>query len=147
MISLILCIAFLSNAQIVPDVVISTQSISEKKIYKPSNYRNPMVRPTATSPTTLNHSYMVSTTTSNIKFDIERLTLEGIMATSSFKEALLRDTLTGEMYIVRYGRIYTTSRKLIDGYSVDIIGKGVIIYEKKTGKKKELIMSEEGDRI
>lgn len=146
MIYLVLFFSLFSHPQIVPDIVISTQSIAEKRIYNPLKYRNPMVRPTATSPTTLNYSYTVFKTT-DTSFDMERVVLEGIMSSPSFKEALLRDTSTGEIYIVRDSRIYTKSRKLIEGYIVDIVGKGVVIYQKKTGKRKELIISEGGERI
>ena len=142
MILLVLLLASFSRAEIVPDVIISTESIAERRIYRPLKQRDPMVRTSVTSPTTLNYSYTVSTSTREIGFDMERVVLEGIMSTASFKEALLRDILTGEMYIVRYGRIYTTSRKIIEGYYANIIGKAVVIGEKKTGRKKELVMSE-----
>ncbi|MCX7641805.1 MAG: hypothetical protein N2Z20_04140 [Elusimicrobiales bacterium] len=134
--------------QLIPDVVISTQDISEKKIYKPYNLRNPMIRPTTFSPTTLNYSYKYSTSTlSDVVFNMDSLVLEGIMSTSKFKEALLRDVSSGEMYIIRDGKIYTLNRRVINGYSVDIVGKGVIIKDKKSGKKIELIISEQGEKL
>ncbi|MCX7905178.1 MAG: hypothetical protein N2446_00570 [Elusimicrobiales bacterium] len=135
--------------QIVPDVVISSQNISEKKIYKPLNQRNPMVRTYINTPSTMNYSYKlsVSTCVDSSVFNIDNIVLEGIMSTSNFKEALLKDSSTGEIYIVRNGNIYTLNRKVINGYSVDILSKSIIIKDKKNGRKKEIKISNKGDDL
>ncbi len=146
MIGLLIFISLSIKAQIVEDVIISTNNIASKKLYMPVNQRNPMIKPSAKSPTTLKYSYSKSTSSLNLEFNIDNLVLEGIMLNPNFKEALLRDTSSGQMYIVRYGRIYTLNRKQIEGYSVEIAGKSVIINDKKKGKKKELILME-GDGL
>ncbi len=141
MITILTIFAISMKAQIVSDVVISTQSV---KLYIPVNQRNPMVRSSIKSPITLKYSYSKSTSPAISEFSVDNLVLEGIMSNPNFKEALLRDKITGEMYIVRYGRIYTLNRRLIEGYSVEIVGKGVIVYDKKKGSRKELIIAEGG---
>lgn len=144
---LLFFLSFFLKSQIVDDVVISTQSISERKIYKPSNLRNPMVRPLNFYPTTLNYKYSKSTSTQSDVFNIDNIVLNGIMSTTNFKEALLRDVVNGNMYIVRYGKIYMLNRKQVEGYTAEILGKGVIIYDKKNNKRVELIISNEGDGL
>lgn len=139
MIALLFLFILSVKSQIVGDVIISTTSSS--KLYKPFNYRNPMVRTSNMSPVTLKYSYSVSNKEQNIEFDIDNMILEGIMYNSNFKEAILRDKVSGEMYIVRYSKIYTVNRKIVPNCRAEIAGKGIILYDNKKNKKKELILN------
>lgn len=140
-------ISFCLNSQIVDDVVISTNTF-EKKLYKPVNLRNPMVRTSVFNPTTLNYEfYKSSSPYGEALFNIDNIVLEGIMSNKNFKEALLRDRSSGAIYIVRNGRIYTLGRKQIEGYTAEILGKSVVLYDKRKEKKIELIIQNEGDGI
>ena len=125
------------SAQVVPDVIISTGDISQK-LYNPKNLRDPMTRPSYYLPVTLNYQYAASTQNIVSVFSPEDIILTGIIKVSNTAEALLKSKTTGQMYIVRNGKVYTINKKPVEGYSARIESKKVILYD--INKKMEFVL-------
>ncbi|MEF3280636.1 MAG: hypothetical protein K6357_06695 [Elusimicrobiota bacterium] len=131
------------SQRIKEDVVISTNASSVKEIYKPFVTRNPMVASQIMGPTTLKYDLKFSSYTVNIStsiLDLDRFSLSGIIKSSDFREALLKDNFSGSIFILRNGKVYDIKKNIIKDIRGEIRGKAILLYNTKNGQKKELIM-------
>jgi hypothetical protein len=133
---LIIALCFPVKAQnIYPNVVISTESKNVENIYKPNNYRDPMVMPANLKES--NYNIKISTVSSS-SFSIKDLSLVGMLQyEEGVKEALVRD---GNMsvYTVKDGKLYNDKKKPIKDIKCFIKNNQVVIRDLKS--KEEVIL-------
>jgi len=126
-----------TNSQIIPEVILSTNSKTVESIYKPANITDPILPSTIYNSQTVNKKLPDKTKEQNINTSTTTLTnfvLVGIIQFSDKKEALLKDN-TGAIYLVRNGKIYDNKKNEVKGFKANIKGKQVIIINEKNKEK------------
>ena len=113
-----------------PQVAVSTQApLTVEQAYKPRNARDPLIPATVygdqkgTGKLGDGPSSVVQKGT----FTIYGLALTGILEDSRGRQALLRDTATGALYLLKAGRLVDSKKKTVPGVSGVIKGKQVIL--------------------
>jgi hypothetical protein len=96
------------------------------KAYDPVNPRDPML------PATVFGDQKAAGETqkrdlSKSTFTIEGLVITGILSDSRGREALLRDQNTGQVYVLKGGRLLDSRKKRVQGISGVVKGKQVIL--------------------
>jgi hypothetical protein len=126
----------LKAQNIKPDVVISTTATSINEVYNPCVKRNPMIASTIKGSSTLKYDMKFSSVTiSNDDFYLKSFVLTGIIKLFDKKEAILKNLLNNEMYILRNNKLYDIKKVPLNGIKGEIRGKSVYLYdiEKKQG--------------
>ncbi|MCK5105924.1 MAG: hypothetical protein KAQ76_00025 [Elusimicrobiales bacterium] len=108
------------------NVEVSTPVQTVEQVYNPVSLRDPMVVSEVfgdqkTWPAVKKSE--ISKTT----FSIYNLSLSGIMEDSSGKQAMLKDTKTMQIYVLRLGKLVDGKRKTVKGITGVIKGKQVIL--------------------
>lgn len=133
----------LSSQNLKPDVFVSTTASSLKEIYKPYVKRNPMIEPQTKGSVTL--KYDIKFSTFNLRYDdlsVKAFSLQGIIKFFGSKEALLKNTINGEMYILRDGKIYDIKKVPLKNMTGEIRGKSVLIKNIEKKEEAELFLNE-----
>lgn len=126
----------------VEDVVISTSSLNVKEIYLPKNKRNPMVKSNVYGTTTKKYSLELSTTSINT-YSLNNFVLNGIIKYENGREALLKNNITGEIFILKNSgnlKSLSDSKKILKNIKGDIKGKSVVLYDSEKKETKEFVI-------
>jgi len=126
----------------VEDVVISTSSLTVKEIYLPKNKRNPMVKSSVYGTTTKKYSLELSTTSINT-YSLNNFVLNGIIKYENGREALLKNNITGEIFILKNSgnlKSLSDSKKILKNVKGDIKGKSVVLYDSEKKETKEFVI-------
>jgi hypothetical protein len=132
------------RAQLIkPDVVISTNNLSLKEIYRPYVNRNPMVPSTVFQSVTLKYDIMMSTYSASLSTSsLKNFALQGIIKYDNNKEALIKNTISGTTYILRNGNIYDIKKNVLKDIKGEIRGKSVLLYNVKSKENIELFVGD-----
>lgn len=134
---------FLLNAggyaqNIKPDVVISTNSSLSKEVYKPYVKRNPMVQSSIKASTMAEYEIKFSTFQRQSGSIIESFLLIGIVKSNGLKEAILKDTLTDEIYILKNKKICNLAKKCLKDLTGEVSGNSVYL---RDNTQKEVVLT------
>ena len=142
--NIIFLLTLLTAAQAAPaaaQVAVSTQApVTVDQAYRPVNSRDPLVPATVfgdqkgtgklISAAPAAHAAAPAAAAApeaQGAFNVNGLTLTGILEDSSGRQALLRDSATGTLYTLRAGRLRDAKRKTVRGVSGVVKGKQVIL--------------------
>lgn len=145
--SILLTVLFIFNIRlnsqnIVENVIISTNSLSIKELYNPRNLRNPMIATTDNLPTTLNYDINFQNSLFTSTDTLNNFILSGIIRSDNYREALLKNKSTNEMYILKNGRVYDVKRNVLKNIKGEIKGKSVVLYDVEKKERKELFIND-----
>lgn len=111
-------------------VAVSTQPpATVEQAYKPKNGRDPLV-PATVFGDLKGTGKMGGGPAAEVQkgtFTIYGLTLTGILEDSRGRQALLRDSATGALYILKAGRLVDSKKKTVPGVSGVVKGKQVVL--------------------
>ena len=127
---IILALLFITPAlPAAAQTVISTTTLTVEQLYNPVNTRDPLLPATAfgDSKGGAKAAKAGQPAVKVSSFTIYGLTLTGIMEDSRGRQALLRDTNTGALYLLKAGRLTDSKKKTVPGVSGVIKGKQVIL--------------------
>jgi len=110
-------------------VAVSTQPpLTVEQAYKPKNGRDPLVPATAYGDQKGTGKLgSASAVVQKGTFTVYGLALTGILEDSHGRQALLRDTATGALYLLKAGRLIDSKKKPVPGISGVVKGKQVIL--------------------
>ena len=103
------------------------------QVYRPANTRDPFLPATVFGDQKGPGRYrkdapQVAVSTSAAGgFSVYGLALTGILEDSSGRQALLRDAATGEIYMLKAGRLVDSKKKAVPGVSGVVKGKQVVL--------------------
>jgi len=140
---LIIFIPLILFSEIISDVVISTSSTEVKEIYSPKFKRNPMVKSSVKESVTKKYLVDISTATVDA-YSVKNFSLNGIIRYNNNREALLKNNISGELFILRgdgFLRSLRDIKKTIKNIKGEIKGKSVILYNTQTKESKEFFIN------
>ena len=111
-------------------VAVSTQApVTVDQAYKPRNARDPLLPATVYGDQKGTGKLGAGAAAEVQKgtFTIYGLTLTGILEDSRGRQALLRDSATGALYLLKAGRLIDSKKKTVPGISGIVKGKQVIL--------------------
>lgn len=111
-------------------VAVSTQPpLTVEQAYKPKNGRDPLI-PATVYGDQKGTGKLGDGSAAGVQkgtFTIYGLTLTGILEDSRGRQALLRDSTTGALYLLKAGRLTDSRKKTVPGISGVVKGKQVIL--------------------
>ncbi|MCG2725390.1 MAG: hypothetical protein L6420_03865 [Elusimicrobia bacterium] len=107
-------------------VEVSTPPLTVEQVYAPVSFRDPMIISNVFGDQKTWPAVKTSEV-SKTTFSIYNLSLSGIMEDSSGKQAMLKDTKTRQIYILRVGKLMDGKKKTVKGVTGVIKGKQVIL--------------------
>lgn len=111
-------------------VAVSTQApLTVEQTFKPRNARDPLI-PATVYGDQKGTGKLGSSSASSVQkgtFTVYGLALTGILEDSRGRQALLRDTATGALYLLKAGRLLDAKKKPVPGISGVVKGKQVIL--------------------
>jgi hypothetical protein len=120
-----------SAAPAAAQVAVSTAvPLTVEQVYKPVNPRDPLVPATVFGDQKGPGKQQAKSGpagTVKSSFTVYGLALTGIMEDSRGRQALLRDQATGQLYVLKGGRLLDSKKKPVAGISGVIKGKQVIL--------------------
>lgn len=125
----LLTVFFAATAQpAAAQVAVSTPAATVAQIYKPLNLRDPLI-PSAVYGDSKGSGRPpgVPALVAPAPFTVYGLALTGIMEDSTGRQALLRDTATGGLYMLKGGRLIDSKKKVVPGVSGVVKGRQVIL--------------------
>jgi hypothetical protein len=108
-------------------VAVSTPVPTVEQVYRPANMRDPLKVATMFGDEHAPSARAAVSDLARSTFSIYSLALTGIMEDSRSKEAMLVDNSTGEIYLLKGGRLLDSKKKQMPGISGVIKGKQVIL--------------------
>lgn len=115
-------------------VAVSTPAATVEQVYKPVNPRDPLVPATVFGDQkgpgkaqAKGAPAAASAPVAASSFTVSGLALTGIMEDSRGRQALLRDQASGQVYVLRGGRLFDPKKKPVPGISGVVKGKQVIL--------------------
>jgi len=132
-------ISFMIYSQIQENVIISSNTLNVNEIYSPKNKRNPMIKSNVYSSVTKKYSVDISTSADSF-YSLDSFSLSGIINYKNEREALLKNSITGEIFILKDKKnlkSLNNSKKIINNIRGEINGRTVILYDTQKKETKE----------
>jgi len=105
----------------------SVPAATVQQAYRPSNMRDPLIVSTVFGDEHGPKNKAGAAELARSTFSVYNLALTGILEDSRSKEAILKDQVTGAVYILKGGRLLDPKKKQLPGISGVIKGKQVIL--------------------
>lgn len=119
---------YLNNAKSQETLEVSTKTLTVEQVWRPVSFRDPFAVSTVYGDETKNLKPKTnSLDVQKSSFSIYNLTLTGIMEDSKSKQALLTDSVTGSIYVLKSGKLFDSKKKEVKGVAGVVRGKQVVL--------------------
>lgn len=110
------------------NTIVSTQILSVEQIYRPVVYRDPLVQSTVYGDAKSKAAPEANAVEiAKSTFTVYDLELTGLMEDSKGKQAMLTDSKTGTVFILKAGRLFDGKKNTVKGITGIIRGKQVVL--------------------